>query len=290
MAGRSLDGISNAWDSMDTRARNHVNEKGQGATTLLLAHGYGCDQTMWRRMEPLLEKDYRLALFDYVGYGQSDMAAYDPQRYAALEGYAEDLIDVARSVADGGPLVMVGHSVSAMIGLLADKKIPGLFSAHVMIGPSPAYINQPGYVGGFECSDIAELLETLEGNYLGWASSMAPAIMGAPEQPELAQELTNSFCRTDPDIAVRFARATFLSNNLGDLAGLKAPVLILQSTQDFIAPVCVGEHMSRALPDATLRLIDNHGHCPHLSAPEACVHAINAFLTHRGLSADSSHA
>lgn len=268
---------------MDTRARNHVNVRGEGATTLLLAHGYGCDQTMWRRMVPLLENDYRLALFDYVGYGQSDVTAYDPHRYAALEGYAEDLIDVSRSVADGGPMVIVGHSVSAMIGLLADKKIPGLFSAHVMIGPSPAYINEPGYVGGFERSDIDELLETLEGNYLGWASSMAPTIMGAPDQPELAQELTNSFCRTDPDIAVRFARATFLSNNLSDLAGLKAPTLILQSTQDFIAPLSVGEHMCQALPHATLQLIDNLGHCPHLSAPEACVRSIHRFLVRERL-------
>lgn len=268
---------------MEIRIRNHVNVQGQGATTLLLAHGYGCDQSMWQRMAMQLEKNYRLALFDYVGCGQSDLTAYDPERYSTLEGYADDLIDVARSVADGGPMVIVGHSVSAMIGLLADKKIPGLFSAHAMIGPSPSYINEPGYVGGFERSDIDELLETLEGNYLGWASAIAPAIMGAPDQPQLAEELTNSFCRTDPDIAARFARATFLSNNLADLPGLQAPTLVLQSTQDFIAPVSVGEHMSRTLPHCTLQLIENIGHCPHLSAPVACVDAIESYLAEQGL-------
>ncbi len=268
---------------MDTWSRNNVKVMGRGSTTLLFAHGYGCDQTMWRRVVPLLGKDYRIVLFDYVGYGQSDLSAYDPDRYSVLDGYVQDLIEVALSVDDGGALVMVGHSVSAMIGLLADKRRQGIFSAHVMIGPSPAYVNEPGYVGGFERSDIDELLETLEGNYLGWASSMAPAIMGAPEQPELAQELTNSFCRTDPSIAVQFARATFLSNNLADLGGLRSPTLTLQSTQDFIAPVSVGEYMRDVMPDATLQLIDNLGHCPHLSAPEACVCAIEVFLAQKGM-------
>lgn len=259
--------------------RNHVTIMGQGRMTLLLAHGYGCDQSMWRHLTPYLSDDYRLALFDYVGYGQSDSRDYDPVRYASLDGYAQDLLEVARSVSNGDPLAIVGHSVSAMIGLIADKKLPGIFDAHVMIGPSPCYINQPGYVGGFERRDIDELLETLEGNYLGWASNMAPAIMGAPDQPHLAEDLTNSFCRTDPEIAARFARATFLSDNLADLPGLLSPTLVLQCTQDFIAPLSVGEHLCKAIPHCTLQLIDNLGHCPHLSAPKACADAIRAFLS-----------
>ncbi|SEL57055.1 sigma-B regulation protein RsbQ [Pseudoxanthomonas sp. GM95] len=262
---------------MDIRLRNNVHSLGEGDLTLILAHGYGCDQNMWRLLAPELQRRFRIVLFDYMGSGGSDLSQYDAERYATLDGYADDLIAVARA-AGAGPLVLVGHSVSAMVGLIADQRAPGLFAAHVMIGPSPSYINRGDYVGGFERADIDELLTTLEGNYLGWAGDMAPVIMGAPDQPELTDELRNSFCRTDPQIAARFARATFLANNLADLPRLTAPALVLQSTDDFIAPVSVGEYTSRTVANGTLRLVENIGHCPHLSAPKACAREIEAFL------------
>ena len=190
---------------------------------------------------------------------------------------ADGWIEVVREFAHG-PAVLVGHSVSAMIGLLAGIKAPELFAAHMMIGPSPCYINDGDYVGGFSAADIESLLETMESNYLGWSSTMAPAIMGAPEQPALAEELTNSFCRTDPDIAAHFARVTFLSDNRADVPRLQAPVLVLQCSEDLIAPRPVGEFLARTLPDATLRIIDNVGHCPHLSAPSQSMAAMDEFL------------
>jgi len=262
---------------MDIRHRNNVHVLGDGPVTLLLAHGFGCDQNMWRFVAPEFARGYRVVLFDYVGCGKSDISQYDAARYSSLDGYASDLIEVA-SEFDDAPIVLVGHSVSAMIGLLADKRIPGIFDAHVMIGPSPSYIDEGEYVGGFAREDIEELLATLEGNYLGWSSTMAPAIMGVPERPEFAEELTNSFCRTDPQIAARFARATFLSNNLADLKGLAAPTLILQSSDDMIAPRPVGEYLARTLANSELSVIDNIGHCPHMSAPLACVAEIRPFL------------
>ncbi|MET0807779.1 MAG: alpha/beta hydrolase [Pseudoxanthomonas sp.] len=262
---------------MDIRHRNNVHVLGTGPVTLLLAHGFGCDQNMWRFVAPEFARDHRVVLFDYVGCGKSDPSQYDAGRYCSLDGYATDLIEVAGQFNDA-PIVLVGHSVSAMIGLLADKRIPGIFAAHVMIGPSPSYIDDGEYVGGFAREDIEELLATLEGNYLGWSSTMAPAIMGVPERPELAEELTNSFCRTDPQIAARFARATFLSNNLADLKGLAAPTLILQSSDDMIAPRPVGEYLARTLANSELSVIDNIGHCPHMSAPLACVAEIRPFL------------
>jgi sigma-B regulation protein RsbQ len=267
--------------------RNNIQVMGEGPVTLLLAHGYGCDQNMWRFMATRFRDRYRVVLFDYVGCGQSDIERYDPEKYASLNGYATDLIEVAEETRTG-PTVLVAHSVSAMIGLLADKRVPGIFDAHVMIGPSPSYINDGNYIGGFNREDIDELLATLEGNYLGWSSNMAPVIMGAADQPDLALELTNSFCRTDPDIAARFARATFLSNNLADLANLHAPTLILQCTDDMIAPVSVGEHMSRQIPNSQLRLVNNTGHCPHMSQPESCVAEIERFIDTLELQADAA--
>jgi sigma-B regulation protein RsbQ len=187
------------------------------------------------------------------------------------------VLDIVDANAEG-PVVFVGHSVSAMIGLLAGVDAPERIAAHVMIGPSPCYINDGDYVGGFSREDIESLLGTLESNYLGWSSTMAPAIMGAPGQPELGAELTNSFCRTDPDIAAHFARVTFLSDNRADLAKLTAPTLIIQCSDDIIAPLEVGDYLHRTLPNSTLRVVENVGHCPHLSEPEASAVAINEFL------------
>jgi sigma-B regulation protein RsbQ len=212
-----------------------------------------------------------------VGSGNSDLEAYDRQKYSSLQGYADDMLEVIDEFASG-PVVFVGHSVSAMIGMLADLKAPGRFAAHVMIGPSPCYINDGDYNGGFERGDIEGLLETLESNYLGWSSNMAPVIMGAPDKPELAAELTNSFCRTDPAIAKQFARVTFLSDNRDDLSRVTVPTLVLQCSDDLIAPRSVGEYMHRTMPNSKLHIIDNVGHCPHLSEPDASVAAINDFL------------
>jgi len=267
---------------MSTAQRNNVHVSGAGPATMVFVHGFGCDQNMWRKMVPAYEKRYRVVLLDLTGSGRSDLAAYDRAKYDSLQGHADDVIEVIDEFARG-PVILVGHSVSAMIGLLAHAKAPDRFAAHVMVGPSPCYINDGDYFGGFERKDIEGLLETLEGNYLGWASNMAPAIMGAPEQPELAVELTNSFCRTDPEIAKHFARVTFLSDNRADLPKLTAPTLILQCSDDIIAPVAVGEYMHRVLPDSTLAVINNFGHCPHLSAPGASNDAIDTFLAARGL-------
>jgi sigma-B regulation protein RsbQ len=267
---------------MSVQKRNNVHVSGSGASTMFFAHGFGCDQNMWRLVAPAYENRYRVVLFDLVGSGRSDLSAYDSQKYASLQGYADDVLEIVREFAVG-PAIFVGHSVSAMIGMLANLAEPKHFAAQVMIGPSPCYINDGDYVGGFSRADIESLLETLESNYLGWSSNMAPAIMGAPEQPELAVELTNSFCRTDPDIAKQFARVTFLSDVRAELSRLRAPTLILQCNDDLIAPMSVGQYMQRVLPKGTLSVVANVGHCPHLSAPSASTNAIDAFLAKEGL-------
>jgi sigma-B regulation protein RsbQ len=262
--------------------RNNVHVSGSGPTTMFFAHGFGCDQNMWRLLAPSYENRYRVVLFDLVGSGGSDLSAYDPQKYGSLQGYADDVVELVREFGQG-PAIFVGHSVSAMIGMLANLKDPSQFAAQVMIGPSPCYIDDGDYVGGFSRSDIDSLLETLESNYLGWSSNMAPAIMGAPEQPELAVELTNSFCRTDPEIAKQFARVTFLSDVRAELPRLEVPTLIVQCNEDIIAPMAVGDYMLRVLPRATLSVVENVGHCPHLSAPSASTWAMDAFLAKEGL-------
>ena len=264
---------------MDVLRRNNVHVSGKGPP-MLFVHGFGCDQAMWRLLAPHFAESHTCILIDLVGSGQSDLSAYDKQKYATLHGYAQDVCEVLAAVTDA-PAICVGHSVSAMIGMLANLRSPDQFLAQVMVGPSPCYINDGDYVGGFERADIESLLETLESNYLGWSSNMAPVIMGAPGQPELAVELTNSFCRTDPEIARQFARVTFLSDHRADLPRLQAPTLVLQCSEDLIAPVAVGEYLRRTIPNCTLRVIENVGHCPHLSAPSASAEAMEQFL--RGL-------
>jgi sigma-B regulation protein RsbQ len=267
---------------MSVQRRNNVKVQGSGPATMFFAHGFGCDQNMWRLLSPEYAKRYRIVLFDLVGSGESDLSAYDRKKYGSLDGYADDVLELVREFSEG-PALFVGHSVSAMIGLLANLKEPARFAGQIMIGPSPCYINDGDYVGGFTRADIDSLLDTLESNYLGWSSNMAPAIMGAPDQPELGVELTNSFCRTDPEIAKQFARVTFLSDVRAHLPKLTGPSLILQCNDDMIAPVAVGQYMNRTMPRSTLSVIDNVGHCPHLSAPSASASAIDAFLTSDGL-------
>jgi sigma-B regulation protein RsbQ len=267
---------------MSTKSRNNVVVTGDGPSTLFFAHGFGCDQNMWRRLAPGYASRHRTVLFDLVGSGNADESAFDPEKYSSLHGHADDVREIVEEFGHG-PCVFVGHSVASMIGLLADIGKPGIFAAHAMVGPSPCYINDAGYKGGFSRADIDSLLATLESNYLGWSSAMAPAIMGSPEQPELGIELTNSFCRTNPEIAKHFARVTFLSDHRADLPKLQTATLVLQCDDDMIAPLEVGEYMQRHLPSATLRVIDNVGHCPHLSQPAACAAAIDEFLAANGL-------
>lgn len=261
---------------MSVLRRNNVKLVGKGPPMLFL-HGFGCDQNMWRLLAPHFSETHTCILMDLVGSGGSDLSAYSPSKYASLDGYAADVCEVLAEVATA-PAICVGHSVSAMIGLLANLACPDAFLAQVMVGPSPCYINDGDYVGGFDRRDIDGLLETLESNYLGWSSNMAPAIMGAPDQPELSVELTNSFCRTDPQIARQFARVTFLSDLRAQLPRLQAPTLVLQCTDDLIAPRSVGEYLRQHIPDCSLQLIDNVGHCPHLSAPSASAAAMEQFI------------
>jgi sigma-B regulation protein RsbQ len=243
---------------------------------LMFAHGFGCDQNMWRFVTPHFEDAYRVVVFDHVGSGKAN-APYDADRYSVLDGYAEDVVRICREL-DLHDVVFVGHSVSAMIGVLAHKLAPERFSALVMVSPSPRYLDDEDYTGGFSAADIEELLDALSSNYLGWSSAMAPAIMGNPEQPELIEELTTSFCRTDPAIAERFARATFLSDNRHDLPQVSVPTLVLQCREDVIAPMAVGRYVADSVPDSSFVVLEATGHCPNLSAPLEVTAAIETFL------------
>ncbi|KMO95218.1 alpha/beta fold hydrolase [Streptomyces roseus] len=263
---------------MDIARRNNVSVTGnpQGPV-VVLAHGFGCDQNMWRLTVPALADDYRLVLFDYVGSGGSDPSAFSEARYASLEGYAQDVVEVCEAL-DLRDAVFVGHSVSAMIGVLAAERAPERIGALAMVAPSPRYIDDVDYHGGFSAEDIDELMTSMEANYLGWSAAMAPAIMGNAERPELGEELTASFCATDPDMARVFARATFLSDSREDLKKVDVPTLILECTQDVIAPREVGAFVHGAIPGSTLVTLGATGHCPHLSAPEATNTALSGFL------------
>jgi len=244
---------------------------------MLFAHGFGCDQNMWRWVAPAFQPSHRVVLFDHVGAGKSDTSAYDRQKYATLDGYATDILEICHELRLSD-VVFVGHSVSAMIGVLAANREPDLFKALVLVGPSPRYIDDEGYVGGFSRQDIEGLLVSLDSNYLGWSQSMAPAIMGNADRPELGEELTNSFCRTDPEIAGHFARVTFFSDNRQDLDAVRTPALILQCSEDVIAPRSVGDFVHRQIPDSRLVVMKATGHCPNLSAPDETIQAIEGFL------------
>ena len=264
-------------DAETVLRRNNVNIRGAGGRTMMFAHGFGCDQHMWDPVALQFADQFRVVLFDYVGHGRSDLSAYDSGRYSTLDGYAEDVVEIGRALSLSGA-IFVGHSVSAMIGALATRKAPGMFSDLVMVGPSPRYINDDGYRGGFSRAQVDELLEFLAANHLGWSAAMAPAIMGNADRPELARDLENSFCRTDPEIARDFARVTFLSDNRDDLPAVDVRTLILQCTDDIIAPVEVGEFVHARLPNSDFRVLQATGHCPNLSAPDEVAAAIREFV------------
>ena len=258
-------------------ARNNVNVSGRGSRAMMFSHGFGCDQSMWAEVARAFEPDFKVVLFDHVGAGRSDLSAYDSAKYSTLDGYADDVIEIGRELGLTDA-VFVGHSVSAMIGALASIKAPGMFSDLIMVGPSPRYLDDEGYTGGFSREQIDELLEFLADNHLGWSAAMAPAIMGNAARPELGERLTNSFCATDPTIAREFARVTFLSDNREDLAKISARTLVLQCREDIIAPNSVGEYVHERVPDSRFMLLDATGHCPNLSAPEEVTAAIRAFV------------
>jgi sigma-B regulation protein RsbQ len=258
-------------------SRHNVRASGQpDGQPIMFAHGFGCDMHMWRFVAPSFEDSFRVILFDHVGAGAAT-APFDPDRYATLGGYARDVIDICEEL-DLRDVVFVGHSVSAMIGALATIEQPDRFSKLVMVAPSPRYVNADGYVGGFSREDIDELLDSLDSNYLGWSATMAPVIVGNAERPELAAELTDSFCRMDPSIASAFARTTFLSDNRADLGRIRVPTLVLQCKHDAIAPQAVGQFVRDAIVGSSYVLLDASGHCPNLSAPEATTEAIDAFV------------
>jgi sigma-B regulation protein RsbQ len=273
--GKRLSRIGAAVLSVLTR--NNVKISGTGKKTMVFAHGFGCDQNMWRLVAPAFEDQYRIVLFDHVGAGNSNLTAWDAQKYSSLQAYADDVVEIGREL-DLKNAIFVGHSVSAMIGVLASLSAPDMFESLVMVGPSPRYIDDENYVGGFKAEQIEELLDFLADNYMGWSAAMAPMIIGNADRPALGEELTNSFCRTDPDIAKAFARVTFTSDNRADLARVKARSLILQCDQDIIAPTSVGEYVHKQMPNSSLVYLKATGHCPNLSAPDEVVAAMRAFV------------
>lgn len=261
----------------DVLRRNNVKVSGKGTQPMLFAHGFGCDQNMWRFVTGAFEDNYKLVLFDYVGSGGSDLSAYDPDRYSSLNGYAKDVLEIIEAL-DLRDVIFVGHSVSSMIGVLAANAAPDRFRKLILIGPSPRYINDGQYVGGFERKDIEGLFDLMDHNFIGWANFLAPAIMKNPERPELGAELTASFCSTDPVIARRFAEATFYADNRSDLDYVSVPSLILQCSDDMVAPDDVGKYLHKKLPDSTFHQLRATGHCPHMSHPDETIAAIKQYL------------
>lgn len=257
--------------------RNNVKISGKGSQPIVFAHGYGCDQNMWRFVYPAFEEDYKVILFDHVGAGNSDHTFYSEDKYGSLEGYAEDILEICEEL-DLREVILVGHSVSSMIAVLAGIAAPERFAHLILVSPSPRFINDDGYTGGFEQKDIDELMDALDSNYLGWSANIAPVIMGNSDKPELSEELKNSFCRTHPEIAKHFAQVTFLSDNRKDLPRVKTPSLVLQCSEDVLAPREVGEYVHKNISNSVFHLLKATGHCPNLSAPEETVEAIKKYL------------
>ncbi|MDR6100124.1 sigma-B regulation protein RsbQ [Agrobacterium larrymoorei] len=277
VASCRLTAVSNRGPRLSAILKNNVKQSGSGKRTMVFAHGYGCDQHMWRMVAPAFEDHFNVVTFDHVGAGNSDVSSYDRQRYSSLDAYADDIVDIGHELGLTDAIV-VGHSVSAMMGALASIKAPEMFSDVVMVGPSPRYINDGPYIGGFEQEDIDELLASLAENHIAWSNAMAPAIMGNSDRSELASELADSFCRMDPEIARTFARVTFTSDNRADLPKVTARVLVLQCRDDIIASENVGRYVADAIPHAQFVMLDATGHCPNLSAPQTVISAIKGFV------------
>ncbi|AYA36649.1 alpha/beta hydrolase [Hymenobacter oligotrophus] len=264
---------------MNVIQRNNVHVLGKGEQTLVFVNGFGCDQTMWRYLLPSFAQAYKIVLFDHVGAGSSATEAYLPEKYTSLQGYADDLLEICEHLQLQQP-ILVAHSVGAMIGALAAIARPELFRQAIMIGASPCYINANGYYGGFERADLEAMLAYMERDYVGWADTFGPFIMGEPDRPSLAAELTHSLCQTNPTIARQFARVTFLSDNRLDVTQIPIPCLLLQCAHDLIAPPEVGDFLSASIPAAHLVTLPVTGHCPQLSAPAETAAAIELHLAY----------
>ena len=262
---------------IDVLKRNNVNIIGKGDKVILFAHGFGCSQNAWKRIISSFAEEYKLVLFDYVGAGKSDISAYDNSRYNSLDGYAMDIIEICDELKIKDA-IFIGHSVSAMIGALVAIKHPCIFKKLIFIAPSPCYINEEGYVGGFEKEDIDALLELMENDFASFTKSMVPVIVANPSQPELADEMENNFCTTDKEILKQFARITFLSDNRKDLPDIPVESLTLQCSEDIIAPTEVGKYINENTPKNKLVILQATGHCPHMSAPEETINNIKSFL------------
>jgi len=262
--------------------RNRVRLIGDTGPVLLYAHGFGCNQRMWSRITPAFAHTHRQVLFDYVGSGQSDLAAFDAAKYTRLDGYAQDVLDVCDALNLQQDVTFVGHSVSGSIGLLAALQRPGLFSQHIMVGPSPCFLNHPPeYHGGFERQDLEDLLHLMDQNYMGWANHLGPLVSGMETDAPVTEEITDSFCSTDPVAARVFAQATFFADNRADLPRMPVPSLVLQHRHDVLVPLAVGEYMAQHMPRCTLQVLNVTGHSAHLSHPELVTTAMRAYLSGR---------
>lgn len=258
--------------------RNNVKVSGHGKRTMIFAPGFGCDQQMWRFVAPAFEEDYRVVLFDYVGSGKSDYEAYSSDKYRDLNGYADDILEIC-SALGATEVTLVGHSVGSIIGMLASIKKPSIIKNIIMVAPSPCYLNDPPeYFGGFEKEDLEGLIQMMELNFIGWANYLAQLVMKNPERPELSEELEESFCSTDPTVAREFAIATFFSDYRSHLSAIKIPALILQCSDDTIAPVEVGNYMKQQMPHSELKQMKATGHCPHMSHPEETIQLMNEYF------------
>jgi len=263
----------------DILNRNNVTITGTGRRTLLLAHGFGCNQQMWRFLLPLLEPHYQVVLFDYVGSGASDLQAYDKQRYATLDGYAKDIVEICEAL-DLTEVTLCGHSVSGIIGLLAAQQIPQRIAAQILICPSPCFLNlPPDYQGGFAEADLLELMDLMDKNYIGWANYLAPLVIGDPDAASFSTELSDSFCSTNPVTAKNFAKATFFSDYRTLLPLNQHPVLLLQSERDALASLFIGEYMQSHIPHSQLQVVAAKGHCLHMTHPAEVAAQIHAFLS-----------
>ncbi|WP_066340396.1 alpha/beta fold hydrolase [Azohydromonas lata] len=262
---------------MSIFSQHNVKVIGNQAASIVFMHGYGCDQQVWRHVAPAFAQDHRIVLFDLLGSAASNSGTFDRHKYANLEGYARDLIEVCRA-ADLKRPVLVGHSISAMIAIVAARMAPDLFDRLVLLAPNPCYLKDGNYDGGFSREDIDQLLDTLDSNFFSWAHMMAPVIMNAPERPELAEELANRFCAMDPRVARHFAKVTFLSDCRHELSHVQLPCLVLQCSDDALAPLHVGEYLCEQLPHAELVVMRATGHCPHLSAPQETIELIRRYL------------
>lgn len=264
---------------MNVLKRNDVKVLGESGPVLLYAHGFGCNQDMWNRVTPAFAATHRQVVFDYVGSGNSDRSAFDPQRYSDLNGYAQDVLQVCDALGLREGVTFVGHSVSCSIGMLASIMQPTLFDRLVLLGPSPCFLNDPPeYFGGFEREDLEGLLTLMDQNYMGWAQYLAPVVAGASGEGEVASTLSGSFCSTDPAVARVFARATFFADNRADLPKVPRPSLILQHSKDSLAPMGVGEYMHAHMPASTLRVLEVAGHCAHMSNPALVVEAMRDYI------------